>query len=892
MDRMHRRLLELTNIGVLCYFLEDNTIIYANHSTTDIFEISQTPADIQGRPLNKLISLTKDHEQIKGKIEKEGEIHQFEYRFKTLGGAKKWVIFNAFLRIDPATGKKVIEALIKDITNQKKAEDSLKHSEKQYRDTLHSLGDYIHVIDKNYKIVLVNKAFRKWAKRLGFEKDMVGEGVFDVFPFLGSKVKEEYEKVFNEGKVVLTEEENEFDGKKVITETRKIPVYDENEVVKVVTVVRDITGRKEIENALADNEAKYRAVVDNQTELICCYDRKNVINFVNEAYCNYFNKSPDELIGSSFMPLIHKDDIKIVKDMISRLSPKNPLITIEHRIIAPDGEIRWHKWTNKVMTDNGKITQFQAVGKDITELKKAQEKLRKSLEERAAIVQSMSEHVVYQAPDHKVIWVNEAAGKSVNQSPKDLEGRYCYEIWHKRDKPCENCPVDKSIRTGKLEEAEISSYDGRHWRIKGYPFKDENGKIIGVYEVTQEITARKKAEQELIKSNEKLKQLVIRDILTGLYNHKYLAEIIELEFHRARRQANPLSLIMIDIDYFKSINDVYGHKFGDIILKQFAKQLKRLVRQYDIVVRFGGEEFIILSPGTDRETALTLAQRLLDAMTLYSFGDRKHIIKLRLSMSVASFPENTVAKGIDLIQMADYILDKVKESGGNKIYSSLDLLKAGKRVKSSPAGQDSRSMKNKLDKLKKRANQSLLEAVFAFAKTIDLKDHYTGEHVEKTVHYASKIAKAMRLPEDDVQHIKQAAMLHDLGKIGVSEKILQKKSKLDKKEFTEIKRHPQIGADIIRPIQVLHRLIPFILYHHERWDGKGYPNGLKGEEIPMGARIIALADVFQALTSDRPYRKALPPKKIIAEIKKGAGTQFDPKIVDAFVKILKKDKIF
>ena len=147
----------------------------------------------------------------------------------------------------------------------------------------------------------------------------------------------------------------------------------------------------------------------------------------------------------------------------------------------------------------------------------------------------------------------------------------------------------------------------------------------------------------------------------------------------------------------------------------------------------------------------------------------------------------------------------------------------------------------------------------------------------------------MNLPAEEMENIRQASMLHDLGKIGISDKILLKRSKLTKKEFEEIKKHPQIAADIIRPIQFMHDIIPLILYHHERWDGKGYPAGLKGEEIPIGARIIAISDVYQALTSNRPYRKAYSKKEAMNIIKKGAGTQFDPRIVDTFLKIVKKE---
>ncbi|TRZ95806.1 PAS domain S-box protein [bacterium] len=391
--------------------------------------------------------------------------------------------------------------------------------------------------------------------------------------------------------------------------------------------------------------------------------------------------------------------------------------------------------------------------------------------------------------------------------------------------------------------------------------------------------------KELIASNKVLKQLALRDQQTGLYNHRYLSEVIVAEFHRARRYAHPLSAMMLDVDYFKSINDVYGHQFGDLVIQQLAKQLKRMVRQYDIVIRFGGEEFVIVSPGTDRTAALTLAQRILDAINLYNFGNKKHLIKLKLSIAVASYPEDNVLKGIDLIGLTDRILSKVKESGGNSISSSLDISKKEKLTKRKDS-VESKFLKEKIEKLTRRANQSLVEAVFAFAKTIELKDRYTGEHVERTVYYATEIAKAMNLSKEETERIRQAAILHDLGKIGISEKILLKKSKLTKKEFAEIKKHPQIGVDIIRPIQFLHAIIPFILYHHERWDGKGYPNGLKGEEIPFGARIIAIADVYQALISDRPYRKAYPKDKVMKIIKDAAGSQFDPKIVSWFLKII------
>ena len=368
------------------------------------------------------------------------------------------------------------------------------------------------------------------------------------------------------------------------------------------------------------------------------------------------------------------------------------------------------------------------------------------------------------------------------------------------------------------------------------------------------------------------------------------------EFELAKRHGQPFSILMLDIDYFKSINDVYGHQFGDLVLQQVAKLLQSRVRKSDTVVRFGGEEFVVLSPNTSRTEALIAAQRHLETINIRSFGDKKRCLKLKISGAVASYPDDEVIESGDLLKIADQVLRKIKEDGGNRVYNSVSLrierpgLTSVMSTEESVAHADVTFLKDKLGKLKKRANQSLAEAIFAFAKTLEVKDHYTGEHVERTVFYATETAKAVGLATDRVEMIRQAAMLHDLGKIGISDKILLKNGKLANREFDEIKKHPQIGIDIIRPIQFLRELIPLILYHHERWDGKGYPKGLKGEQIPLGARIIAIADVFQALPSKRPYRKAYSREEAVKIIKEASGNQFDPQIVQTFLRILEQSK--
>lgn len=542
--------------------------------------------------------------------------------------------------------------------------------------------------------------------------------------------------------------------------------------------------------------------------------------------------------------------------------------------------------------------------KAIADYKQAIDALKESEEKYRSFVQNFQGIAFRSKLDFTPIFFHGAV-KQITGYDEDefISGRPKWnQIIYKADRG----PFLKAIRKIRKEkdytgerEYRIVRKDGEIRWVKEFiqNICDESGRPYLVQGALYDVTDRKEAEYELIrlynelvKSNKKLKRLALMDSHTGLYSHRYLEEAIETELYRARRDAHPLSVIMLDIDYFKSINDVYGHQFGDLILKQFARLIRSMVRRYDTIVRFGGEEFIIVSPGSTSAAALSLGKRILDTISLHKFGNKKHVIKLKVSIAVSSYPENDIVKGMDLIDIADQVLNKVKEYGGNKVYTIADIKNKKQALLNKESEKaDVKVLKTKIDRLNKRASQSLVEAIFAFAKTIEVKDHYTGEHGEKTVHYATEIAKNLMLIEDEVERVREAAILHDLGKIGISEKILLKKSALTKQEFEIIKKHPQIGVDIIRPIQFLHSIIPLIFYHHERWDGKGYPMGLKGKEIPIGARIIAIADAFQALSSDRPYRKAYSIREAIRIIEKGSGSHFDPMVVRAFLEVMKRN---
>jgi diguanylate cyclase (GGDEF)-like protein/PAS domain S-box-containing protein len=676
---------------------------------------------------------------------------------------------------------------------------------------------------------------------------------------------------------------------------------------KVLISMVDITERKLVEEALEISEANYRAIFDTANDAIFVFDIKTgVIIDANRKGCEMYCYSRDE-IRSLGIDMLSSGEHIYTKDgadsWIQRASNGEPQI-VEWLSKDKAGRLFWVEINLRRAIVGSKYCLL-AVVRDITERKESEEKLRESdLRFRKAVFDATFPIMIH-SEDGDVMLLNKAWTELSGYTQEDIPTT---SVWAEKaygsKKAIVKADIDKLYKLDeRVKEGEyvITAKTGekRVWDFSAAPLGAlPNGKRI-VMSMAMDITERKGAEnqikelnRELLKTNNMLKQLALKDSHTGLYGHRYLAEAILKEFSRAKREATPLSVIMLDIDYFKSINDVYGHQFGDIVLKQFAAHLKKAVRIYDIVIRYGGEEFIIISPGSDRAGALVLARRILNTVSLARFGDKEHSVKMKMSAGAVSYPEDRAVKAMDLVNFVDKILNKAKEEGGNRVCSSVDMKrpKASVTMEEEEDITDVKLLKEKIEKLTKRGNQSLIEAIFAFAKTIEVKDNYTGEHVEKAVHYATEIAKELNLSKNEIELIKKAAALHDLGKVGISDKILRKKSKLTEKEFEEIKRHSQIGVDILRPVHFMHDIIPLILHHHERWDGKGYPDKLRGDEIPIGARIISVSDAYDALTSNRPYRKAYRKNKAIEIIKRASGTMYDPRIINAFFKVLKDGK--
>jgi diguanylate cyclase (GGDEF)-like protein/PAS domain S-box-containing protein len=400
--------------------------------------------------------------------------------------------------------------------------------------------------------------------------------------------------------------------------------------------------------------------------------------------------------------------------------------------------------------------------------------------------------------------------------------------------------------------------------------RDETGRLLYYEGMVDDITTRKMLEEErerLLQQTEVLlaEAITRADVcpLTGLLNHRAFHKRLEQEADRTARGEGALAVALMDLDNFKFFNDAYGHIAGDEVLRQVASALESCCRTYDVLARFGGDEFAMVLPGMDAAKAQRMVLRLRRAIERVGFTPPGHNgqIPLSLSIGIAVFPTEAPTR-VDALQLADERLLRAKTGGSDD--GEVERLRASIASEFEGFGM--------LD---------------ALVTAVDNKDRYTRRHSEDVMTNSRTIAVELGLDEGSRKILAVAALLHDVGKIGVPDHILRKPGKLTEEEFAAIKQHPSLGSILVGSVPGFSDILDGVRHHHERWDGFGYPGNLKGKDTPLQARILAVADAYSAMTTDRPYRKGMGRETAISILSSGAGAQWDPTCVRAFVSAMK-----
>lgn len=372
----------------------------------------------------------------------------------------------------------------------------------------------------------------------------------------------------------------------------------------------------------------------------------------------------------------------------------------------------------------------------------------------------------------------------------------------------------------------------QYYNIRISPILDSFNKIIGKLLILTDITAIKEKEKQLYYQS-------YHDKLTGIYNRSYFEE--ELNRLDTKRQF-PISIIIGDINGLKLINDAYGHNKGDEVLIKTAEILKSNLRYEDILTRWGGDEFAIILPKTKRKDVISIIDRTKESFFEHSTDT------MPLNISMGFSVKKTIGKKInEVVKEAENTMNEYKLSENESARSSI---------------------------------------IMSLKKALEERDYETEEHSKRMEDLSLLLGKKVNLKGNELNELRLLAVLHDIGKISIPDSIIFKPGKLTSKEWEIIKKHPEIGYRVARSSPDLIQIAKGILYHHERWDGKGYPEGLKGNKIPLISRIVAIVDAYDAMTNDRPYRKAMSKKKALGEIERESGAQFDPSLAKIFTKIL------
>lgn len=754
-------------------------------------------------------------------------------------------------RVDERTSalQEAIESLQKEISERRRIEEALRQSEEKYRTILENVEDGYYEADLAGNLTFFNDSMCRISGIPREELMGMNDRQYTDQENAG-KVYQAFNKVYRTGEPLRECDWKIIrkDGSKGYVEASiSLQKDSSGKPIGFRGLVRDITERKCAEEALHTSEAQLSNALKIAHLGHWEYDVASDLFTFSDHFYAIFRTTAEREGGYTMSSaqyaqrFIHPDDRSVVSAEIQKaLKTTNPHYSrqLEHRMIYADGEVGYIAVRFFVIkNDKGRTVKTYGVNQDITERKRAEELLRESEERFRQLAENIREvfyisekgNIQYISPAYMEIWGR--TPQSVYEEPKSI-----LDTIHPEDRD----RVKKSFRLkshGEVEEVyRIVRPDGSIRWIKdhSFPIYDDSGNTHRFVGIAADITDSKLGE-------EKLKYISLHDSLTGLYNRIYFEE----EMSRIEKgRYDTVGILSCDVDGLKLVNDTLGHDQGDRLLIAAARVIRECFREGDLVARIGGDEFSVLLPDTTEPAVENACQRIQEAVASYNATTPQ----LPLSISVGFAINDGAYRNLkDLFKEADNHMYRKKLYGTKSVRSTI---------------------------------------VKTLLNTLKARDRTAEDHIIRLEKLLTSIAAFIGLPESTKSNLSLLAKFHDIGKVGIVDSILFKEGSLTSKEWTEMKRHCEIGYRIALSAPELIPIADWILKHHEWWNGQGYPLNIEGEEIPIECRLLAIADTYEALTSVCLYRKTFSHREAVAELKSFSGKQFDPKLLEKFLQML------